>query len=237
MKFDAKMKKLITKDWGNEFLNLHILKPAQLANRCGPILVGICLDRESNPEVYKPIAHIHNLCTIESDISISLAGYVLNDKGLPIVIKVKNHAVTYKDYAERIKVDYPYTNKSIIDFNDIVIATQKYITGRTFPYQHKPYSDIVTIAAYLNKTEYAFKALESFTTIISKWPEKAFNVIGSAEKWRNGLLEMIKNPDKLHKNVDEEIVKHKLTKLNDNGLTWPEKPLKLWEMPHKFMYE
>jgi hypothetical protein len=236
MKYDAKLKKIITKEWGNEFPTLTILKPTRLIRRNGPILVGICLDRESNPEVYKPIVHIHNLCYIDSDISISLAGYVLSDKGLPTVVKLKYHSETFLHFVQKIKLDYPFTDKSEMSFNDIVVATQKYVTGRTAPYQHKPYNDLITIAAYLGKKEYALESLENFSAIISEWPDRAFNIIGSVDKWRNSLLELIDNTDKLRETVDQEIVKHKLVKFMDNGLIWPEKPLNLWEMPCKPMF-
>jgi len=176
---------------------------------------------------------MHNLCEPFSVITLSLAGNVLNDKGLPTQVKVKNHTETYMQFVEKIKRDYPYTNKNAIDFNDIVLATQKYINGRVIPFQHVPYNFIITTAAYLGQTDYAIEALNNFATIISSWPDRAFNIIGSVEKWHDGLLELIKNPDKLRKNVEEEIIKHKLTEINDNGLIWPEKPLKLWEMSCK----
>lgn len=234
MKYDGKMKKVVTKDWEGMFPSLRTLKPTRLIRRNGPLLVGICLESGSDPEAYTPIAHFHNLCESFSTISLGLAGRVLNYKGLPVSIKVKNHTELYEEYANKVKWEFPYTVKNNIDFNEFVIATQKYITGRTIPFQHAPYSDIITIAAYLGKKDYAIEALENFSAIISEWPERAFNIIGSVEKWRNGLVELVNNAEQLHKTVEQEIIKHKLEGVVDNGLAWSEKPLKLWEMPCRY---
>lgn len=75
---------------------------------------------------------------------------------------------------------YPYTVKDEMDFNDIIIATQKYINGRAI--------------------------LDHFSSIISTWLDYAFNIIGSLEKWRGGMMEYINNPDQVYKNVEEEII-------------------------------
>jgi hypothetical protein len=51
MKYDAKMQRIITKDWKEKFSDFKILKPRRIIRRNGPLLVGICLERTSDPNV------------------------------------------------------------------------------------------------------------------------------------------------------------------------------------------
>lgn len=236
MKYDAKMKKIITKDWAEEFPGFKVWKPTRLIRRCGPILVGVCLDSGSSSDVYVPVAHVHNLCEPFPAITLSLEGRVLDSKGFSTNVKVEKHTETYLQFIKKIKEEYPYIDRFSMDFNELILATQKYLTGRINPYQHGPYNDIVTIAAYLGQIDYAVEALNNFASIVSEWPDRACNIIGSVEKWKSGLLEFIENPHKLKQNVEQEIIKHKLAEIADEGLSWPEKPLKLWEMPCKPMF-
>ncbi|MHC1686069.1 MAG: hypothetical protein AB6733_24595 [Clostridiaceae bacterium] len=238
MKYDAKMKRKVTRDWESENPSFKFLKPGRLIGQNGPLLVGICFDSTNSSDEYMPIAHVHNICYPFTFISLGLVGEVLNDVGLPTRVKVSKHDDIYQEFVTRIKEDYPYIDKVDMNFNDLIIATQKYINrNNTNRFEHLLYNNIITISAYLGQMEYAFEALDEFTDMISKWPESAFNIIGSVDEWRNGLLELIENPEKLHENIEQEIIKHKIPKLNDYGLAWPEKPLKLWEMYIKPMDE
>lgn len=231
IKYDAKMKKHVTKDWLVQFPTFQMWKPTRLLRRHGPLLIGICLEYVGDPTVYRPSVHFHNLCLPFPDISLDMTGFVLCDKQMPCKIRLKDHYSSYVDYVARIKEEYSYTCNSDIDFNVLVTATHKYLNSHYwFPGQHSPYSNLVTISAYLGHLDYAMKALDRFAAIISEWPEGCFNIIESADKWHDGILKLIKNQECLKENVDEEIMKHNLVSIKDNDLRWPENPLQLWEL-------
>jgi len=44
--------KQITEDWQREILSLGVYEPRWLLRRVGPLLVGICLDRDSGGTSY-----------------------------------------------------------------------------------------------------------------------------------------------------------------------------------------
>jgi len=230
MKFDAKMKRSITRDWKEQFPTFIVWKPDRLIKRYGPVLVGICFEPSGSNDDYTPIVHMHNLSIPFPTISLALAGRVLDDKGVIKRIDITDHEKKYMQFVDQIQLEYPYIDKDKIDFNDLVLATHKYLSGRYILHQTSPYNMIITTAVYLGQMEYAMEALNQFKEIISKWPDRAFNIIGSVDKWREGMLEMINKPDEICANVEEEIIKHKLTGIEDQSLLWPEKPLKLWEM-------
>jgi hypothetical protein len=151
-------------------------------------------------------------------------------------VKVDKHPESYEQFVAKIKKDYPYTNKKDMDFNDLSLATIKYFSSRTYPFQHDPYNEIVTISAYLGKLDYAIEALDNFTAAISEWPDGPNSIFGSVAKWRAGLLALINNSDKLRENVEQELIKHKLTDFPDYGLIWPQNPLKIWKMPSSWKW-
>jgi hypothetical protein len=93
----------ITADWQREIASLGIYAPRHLLRRVGPLLVGICLDRDSGGEIYKPMFHVHSLCNEFSCVSLTLGSQLRSERsGGPSYIEVKWHQQKYKEAAARM---------------------------------------------------------------------------------------------------------------------------------------
>lgn len=58
MKLTQYLQDKITEDWARLLPGLGIYKPMRLLRRVGPMLTGICLDRDSGNEAYRPTFHV-----------------------------------------------------------------------------------------------------------------------------------------------------------------------------------
>lgn len=54
-------KKEITAKWNEVFPEMGVYKPMWLMNTLGPLVVGLCLEVQSNRDTYYPKLHLHNL--------------------------------------------------------------------------------------------------------------------------------------------------------------------------------
>lgn len=235
MIFDAKGKRKVTADWSELFPAMQVWKPARLVKRHGPLLIGICLDGDRSNQNYTPKAHFHVLCVKFPTVALGLVGE-LEQRGIPKRIPVTGHEMEYKAAAEELRVRYPFLEKQRLDFNDFVLATSDYLSGKhgrigQVPFQHGPFEGIITVAACMGHTEYAQKALNDFSKRISTWPERGLNIIGSADGWRAKMQEVIDASDELKQIVNSQIAEHKLEKITDHGFDWSEKPARQVENP------
>lgn len=224
MKLDAKTKRKISNDWIECFPLMSLWKPMWLLKRHGPLLVGICLDRDRTNEQYTPRAHFHSLCAPVSTILLGLVGEV-ELRGVPVSIRCLHHDQQYQSVADELGTKFPFLRNKRLEFSEYLLATKNYLEGKhgktgKVPFQHAPWEDLVLVASYMGRFDYAETALESFANSISKWPDRGLNNIGSADAWRRKLEWFIKNPDALHANVEAQVKDHKLDHLVDYGLEW-----------------
>lgn len=226
MKFDAKAKRRITNDWVEQFPSLQLWKPTRIVRRNGPLIVGICLDRDSEGDNYTPIGHIHSLCIPFPIISLDMAAkYAKNS--VAIRVKVVHHAEKFMAAVEAMKCQYPFLTKENLEFNDLIEVAVRFHEinkGKVPAFNLGSYNSIITAAAYLGEKNYAINLLNRKYVEMSKWPKESFNIIGSAEKWRSELLELIENPSILMNNVKNEITKHKLEGIVDRGFVLSQNP-------------
>lgn len=104
MKLSPAIKEQITTDWKAPFPDLGIYKPMWLLRRVGPLVSGICLERDSGNDAYRPTCHVHNLAKESATVSLSLADPLRTVKtGAPETIKAGFHHQWFADAAVRLQ--------------------------------------------------------------------------------------------------------------------------------------
>lgn len=231
MNFDVKAKKKVTSDWADQFPDFRVWKPARLLKRHGPLIVGICLDADRSNENYTPKVHFHTLCIPFPTIALGLVGE-LEQQGIPRRVPLKRHAEEFQRIASELRAKYVFLDKKEFEFNDLVDATLNYLGGKhgrigSTPFQHAPFEGIIAIAAYMKQTDYAQSTLDDCFRKMSNWPAHGLNIIGSAEKWRAKMQDLIDAPIDLQEVVNGQIVEHKLGGIPDYGLGWSSSPRRI----------
>ena len=75
-----------------------------LLRRVGPLVSGICLERDSGNDAYRPTCHVHNLAKESATVSLSLADPLRTVKtGVPQTIKAAFHQQWFPDAAARLQ--------------------------------------------------------------------------------------------------------------------------------------
>lgn len=74
------MRPQITRDWARAFPELGVYKPMWLARRFGPVVQGLCLDRNSANDAYAPIPHLHCLARPFPVVSLAPGGWVADER-------------------------------------------------------------------------------------------------------------------------------------------------------------
>src|SRR5687767_11517160 len=104
MKLSTSIKRQITEDWVKCFPALGIYKPMWLLRRTGPLLQGICLNRDSANDAYRPTFHVHNLAKNLPFVSLTLSAPLRTVKtGTPETIRAAFHKERFVDASDRLR--------------------------------------------------------------------------------------------------------------------------------------
>ncbi|WP_434799147.1 hypothetical protein [Terrisporobacter vanillatitrophus] len=199
------MKKEVTNQWHELLPCMEIEGNMSLMNILGPIVVGILLEIGSNKNMYYPTLYIHNLANNIGFVSTSLNitdnfNYVTTvskpDKYMKIAEALKNKAIVpiegdihINELLDRLKEAYSnlYHSDKIC-----IIETVLYLAG---------WSGNESIIK--ESVVFANEKIKQLSTLTEEDKDKVFSKI----------FEEIKEPEKIRKTVEEQIIELKLDKL------------------------
>lgn len=99
-KFTPKIARDITSDWQRAIPSLGIYRPLRLLRRVGPLLLGVCLERDSSGEIYRPTFHTHFLGSESTSISLSMCMQLRSPRsGGPTFLPLHLHAEKHAEFA------------------------------------------------------------------------------------------------------------------------------------------
>jgi hypothetical protein len=94
----------ITSDWRSYYSEFTAVRKLHLLRRCGPMLIGIILERSSPGDEYLPCSHVHNLLVPSETISLMLRKPLLTTRtGAPDTIAVRRHDAVWREAAARLE--------------------------------------------------------------------------------------------------------------------------------------
>jgi hypothetical protein len=225
------LKKTIKKQfgelWRTRYPTFVHASPGHLLRRHGPLLLGIAIEPGSNEREYDPVIHAHCLAIESEDISLSLAGHLVNRHGVPD--RVPRDPKDFRDWRvfERYEQQYPAITDSRFSFNDYVRLVRGYLTGKHgYPvnFQVWPYHDLLVVAAWCGLKEYALRALDRAIEATTSWEEACFSVVGGREGWRRKIVALARDPSPLEQTINSEVERHSLRDLPDHRLLIDDEP-------------
>ena len=209
-------KKLITNDWAERFPEFKVYRPMWLLRRTGPLVVGICLDRTSGNDQYRPTFHVHCLARPWDGISLTL------DQGLKTIrsgttesINVRFHYDHVDEAAQRLKDQVKFPMCGTWNLGDVVAAYHNYMTVPGGMDHYILYEDIVSYYTWCDKRDKALIILDEFMPTLRSWKHVAL-MEGGPDAWYAKCRKIIENTD-VRQIVEDEVIKHKLTKIPDEG--------------------
>lgn len=208
MKLTSSVKTKITNDWAELFPALGVYKPMWLLRRVGPLVTGVCLDRDSGNDAYRPTFHVHSLAQPASSVSLTLAEPLLTVKtGVPETIRSGFHDQRFAEAAGRFRQQVPIDLDAAIGVSDILLAYRRYMGQPLGRYPLRLYEDVITLLLIQGETAQARCSFDEFQDQVAKWPE-SINVLRNAGglcEWSGKCRSWLDNPGILLKTVDEQV--------------------------------
>ncbi len=222
-KLTISQKNKITKQWAEEFPSLGIYKSMWLLRRVGPLLQGICLDRDSSNSNYLPTFHVHNLAIQESkSISLTLYNPLLGKKNnYPERISMVQHELKFAEFVGRFRSQAPLNLSGDFLCDRVLDAYNQYIKrgGAETTYPLNQYHDMLCVLIWCQRFEEANAFLDGVRQQILDWPPKATQYIGERIKKFFKLQCWIDNPHEMRNSVDLTVSALKLDHLPCSNLT------------------
>lgn len=202
----------ITSDWHIAIPSLAVYKPRWLLRRVGPLLVGVCLDRDSSGEIYKPKFHAHCLCHSQSFIGLSLCKQLYNPRsGGPTFVALHVHNDRYRECASLMISQALLPLSGDLSFTQVERAYINYVN------QPEGWSqslflmrDLALMAAWSRLPQRAETLMRECLRI----PEDIlFSPWGGRGEFYKACSRQIEDPSLIDQAVSNEIVAHGLGKL------------------------
>jgi hypothetical protein len=221
-KITPAMKKKITSDWVSCLPEFFAFAPMRLGRLVGPLVQGVCLDRDPSNSAYLPTLHIHNLCKSFPVIALDLGQPLLVEGGRGVErISIESHSERYVSAAKRLVASSYLPTSGSISVRLLESAVDRYQkSGR--PDANHPLSlleDIVMCYAWLGLRDEAVTLCKKYVDITKKWPEYVFSRDGGRQSWVEKLLSYPDSEEQLRKIFAEQLVFHKLHELPVSDLT------------------
>ncbi|MGC4007095.1 MAG: hypothetical protein QM811_29810 [Pirellulales bacterium] len=207
------IEKQITLDWQGENLGLGIYKPRHLLRRSGPLLVGVCLDRNSSADKYMPTFHVHCLCAPFLCVSLTLSSQLRTERTeAPDFIEVRWHHEKYKEASARMHRQCLLPLTGDLTLTQVLDAYRAYMStamGRLT--RMRLYKDVILISVHVGDLRRASTLLDE--AIQSTTDDAAFKHVGGRSQFSMDCRNAIDSPEITKQFVLRQIDALKLSKL------------------------
>jgi hypothetical protein len=199
------VEKKIIEDWQREIPSLGIYAPRQLLRRVGPLLVGICLERDSGGAKYKPTFHVHCLGREAPAVFLTLLTQLRSERsGGPDFVQVHWHEEKYKEAAARMVRQSLLPLAGDLRLDEVIAAYRTYLPtpwGRTYPVLL--YRDMIILSAWGG---YQAGAREFLAESLQISDDAHFRHVGGRAGFETECRQLIEQPDLIQQTVDSQIV-------------------------------
>lgn len=197
--------KRITQDWMKEIPSLGVYRPRHLLRRVGPLLVGICLERESGGDVYKPMFHVHCLGKEAPAVFLTLLTQIRSERsGGPDFVQVRFHEEKCKEAAARMVRQSPLPLAGDLSLDQVIKAYQTYLPsplGQAYPVPL--YRDMIILSAWGSRRTEAMKFL---TECLQVGDDIDLQNVGGRAAFEAECRKLIENPALIQQTVDSQTV-------------------------------
>lgn len=211
-KLTPAMNRKITTDWRGEIPSLGVYKPRWLMRRVGPLLVGICLDRDSSGTCYMPEFHVHFLGKPCGHVSLTLWAPLRTERtDAPQSIDVRWHDEKYREAATRMVRQSLLPLEGDLTLAQVIAAYRRHMDtplARRVPIHL--YHDMVLLLAWGGDSVGSAALLSECLGLDDM---AGFQHVGGRKAFEAGCRRCIENPALIEATVAEEIEALRVRKL------------------------
>jgi hypothetical protein len=206
-KIDGKLITRITRDWLAEFPGYKKIFPKLICKIIGPMKLSIWYDiRYSN--TIRPQVSIFNL---SNPAQYSSATLCYRPRRRYALTWEQHEAGKYKEALSELREISPIPLEGPVLLSQVIQAykTDPFIENQT---RSRLFEDPPLIAAWAGQMDLAQECLEWALPLYTKNCSRNPKYRG-AEEWHSWMKECISDPETLRRNVEEQIIQHKLQKV------------------------
>ncbi|HMT09186.1 MAG TPA: hypothetical protein PKA82_14375 [Pyrinomonadaceae bacterium] len=220
-KLTPKLKRQYTKDWQNAFPVFGVYRPMWLLKRNGPVVVGICLERTSSNDVYRPRIHFHNLLRKSDIITLSMSFRLFERVGFGgLAITTRNHENIFDTSVEKVKQQsrIPLNkNLTVVELVDAINLFQNTLEG-SFEGPTYYWLDIICLLTWCGHLTEVEQLLNKYETLSKSMEPQMFVHFGTRDKFIESLYSIPNIRDTMPQTLEQEISKFRIDKIPDYGL-------------------
>ncbi len=211
--------KRITDDWQQQIPSLGDYRPRRLLRRVGPLLVGVCLERDSSGNKYKPTFHVHCLAKDAPAVFLTLLTQLRSEhSGGPDFIQVRFHEERYKEAAARMIHQSLLSLSGDLRLEQVMDAYRHYMATPMGKLQATTlYRDMILLSAWAGDQAGALKLLDACLHIRS---DTEFQHLGGRAAFGAECQKLIEHPDLVQQMVDSQIAALGVENLPTANLIW-----------------
>lgn len=214
MKLTPKIKRQITHDWNTQLPNLGIYAPMWLLRKCGPLLIGVCLDRDSGNDSYRPTFHVHSLTKDHSGISLTMCQRLRTLRtGAEDWVTVMGHAQRHAEAAQRMNQQALLPLSGPVTLQMVLDAYHAYLQRPRQGWTVHLLEDIITLLVACGRLDDAARFLQQTATAMASWPAFVLERMEPISSWEAKMQRLIDNPELVHQTVSEQAAKLKVENL------------------------
>ena len=215
-KLTRRIERQISDDWQHEIRSLGVYRPRQLLRRVDPLLVGICLDRDSSGNIYKPCFHVHNLCCPDTEVSLDLWSQLRSGhSGGPDYIEVTLHEERYREAAQRMVAQSLLPLDGDLQLDGVIETYRQYMSspvGLGLLQRPTLYRDMILLLAWARRGEHAAKVLREATSALGR-DDSRYLHLGGRKEFETNCRDAIARPEVIDETIRSEVEKHELESL------------------------
>lgn len=204
----AARKKSITRDWQKLVPQFAALRPMSLVRRVGPLVQGICLDRDSSNSAYLPTTFVHCLCRPFPVLSLTLGQPLLASRSGTIQrISVQFHSTHYVEACNRLLAASLMRVDGDWRLSDLLYAYTNYRQlGR--PDSRYPVlliEDAISVCAWLGNESDASRMVIEACDEAKHWPENVLARREGLSEWESSLKGIAASGKELRRIAEEQV--------------------------------
>jgi len=217
-KLTRSVNRRITNDWRREVPSLGVYRPRHLLRRVGPLLVGICLDRDSGGADYLPHFHVHCLAAIFPVVSLTLATSLRTERtDAADWVKVRWHDERYREAAARMVRQSLLPLEGDLRLAQVLDAYRRYMTTPLGRWQSALlYRDMVLLSTWVGDPAQARRLLDEALRVVTD--EVCYRPLDGRAAFEQYCRERIARPELVHQTVESQIVALKVDRLPVSNL-------------------
>ena len=198
------VEKGITEDWRQHLTGLAVYRPRHLLRRVGPLLIGVCLDRDSVGDKYKPCFHVHFLGKDFPTVSLTMCTQLRTPTGGPDYVEVRFHHHKFLDALSRLIKQSPLPLWGPVRLDQVIDAYLKHVTTPLGQRQSAIlYGDCIMLLALGRRETTARELLNDI--LKNSADQRPFQTFGGREAYERKMLDAIANPEKIEQKVLAQI--------------------------------